>query len=349
MFASFGNFRCGPIGLDIGARWLKLVQFSADQTRLIDAVRVEMPAHSNQQAFSDTLAQAWKKARLGRDFRGNEAVVCISDPQLFLQNIRVQRAGGDLERLVKQEAYSRIPFPAAEAEIRYLEAGDVRQASAVFREVIVLACHRPVIAELIVNLDKAGVHPLAVEVEPLALLRAGLAQLRRESDQNQRALFAHIGYSRTLIVVAQGDEPLMIKYLDLGGKDFDAAVAHQLEMELAGAATLRRNAGDRRQEQQDPEVNRTIAEALRPVIDKLQNEIMLCLRYHSVAFRGHPLTKIMLSGGEASTLVQTALNSKMDLKCELSEPFRAFSTAPNSSRRGQWDIAVGLALRESLA
>jgi type IV pilus assembly protein PilM len=112
---------------------------------------------------------------------------------------------------------------------------------------------------------------------------------------------------------------------------------------------LRRNHGDRRVEQQDPEVARSVSEAIRPLVDRLANELSLCNRYHSVTFRGQPLHSVLLSGGEASPGLQEKLHRQLELPCDLSDPFRSLATLPNVSRRGQWDIAAGLALRELAA
>jgi len=337
---------CGPIGLDIGARWVKLVQFSADRKRLIDAARAELVT-SGDQLMPEELGRAVEKARQGRAFVGRNVVVCLADRHLFLQNLRVPKSPpAEMDRLVQQEAAGRIPYKVEETELRYLEAADVRQLDAVLREIIVLACHRPVLQQMLDTIEQVGLKPVAVDVEPLALLRSGTNQFRRDVDRGQRTMFAHVGYRRTLAVVAQDDDPLMIKVIDLGGKQFDDAVAAHLQMDVPAASVLRRHHGDRRAEQQDPEVSRSVAEALRPVVDRLATELSLCTRYHSVTFRGSPITRIVIGGGEASLGLQEAINRQLELKCELSDPFRALPTSPNSSRRGQWDIATGLALRE---
>ena len=340
------SYRRGPIGLDWGGRWLKLVQFSGDRKTLLDTARVELPASSaplTPELFSQLLA----KARAGRDFRGNEVVVCLSESQLQLQTVRIPKASAkEMERAIRQEVATRLPFKLEEADIRYLEAGDVRQANSTLREVIVAACHRPTVEEYVRFLATAGLRTVAIDMEPLALLRGGAAQFRREGEQDCRTLFAHVGYQRTLVVVAQGDEPILIKYIELGGRDFDAAVASHLELEPPFAAALRRTMGDRRGEQQDPEVAGGVREATRPVLERLCHELALCVRYHGVTFRGHSLRRLVLGGGEASPALQDALHTRLELDCELSEPFRAYPVGPNSSRRGQWEIAVGLALRE---
>ena len=62
--------------------------------------------------------------------------------------------------------------------------------------------------------------------------------------------------------IAQADELLFVKYIDIGGQHFDLAVARHLKMDLHEAVALRKHNGDRRADMQDPEVARSVAEAI---------------------------------------------------------------------------------------
>ena len=117
-------------------------------------------------------------------------------------------------------------------------------------------------------------------------------------------------------------------------------------MRLAEAIALRRHNGDRRADRQDPEIARSVTRAIRPELDGLLAELSLCIRYHSVTFRGQPLARLVLSGGEASEEMLESLSKRLAIKCELSDPFRDYPNPVSSSRPGQWDVAAGLALRD---
>ena len=286
--------------------------------------------------------------REGRNFRGRDAVVPrLGAGSLFVQNLRVAQASGDeLQKIVHFEAAGRLPFSAEEAEIRFLSADDVRQGDTVRREVILLACHKPVIARLLKIAEAAGLRPLAIDPEPLALLRCYMRQFRRDGDQQRRRMFVNIGASHSSVTIARGSEPLFVKYLELGGRHMDEAVAKGLKMPAADAAALRRHNGDRRADQRDPEVAHSIAAAMRPVVEKLVQEVSLCARYHSVTFRGQPLEQVVFSGGEAHAVVLDWFAGRGDLACEVGNPFRSDAKSPGAGRVGQWDVAAGLALRE---
>lgn len=345
---SFLKPRCTPIGIDIGARAVKLVQLSADGTRVLESGRWELPleAHPGSPDFAAHAIQALKQARDGKRFKGRDAVVCLSPRQYVVQNVRVPKAEPfQNEQAARQEVQNRLPFAAQEAELRFIESAEVRQTDGIKREVIVLACHRPVLDQMLSVVEGAGYLPVAVDVEPTALLRVYQRQYRRDEDRDARAMFVHIGHTSTGVFIAQGDEILFIKNLDLGGRHFDEAVAKHLEMSLPEALSLRRRNDDRRADQQDLEVAQSVNESCRPVIERLMNEISLCVRYHSVTFRGQPLKRLVLAGGEATQPLADALGTRLNLKCELGDPLRAFEEHSLPGRKSQWDLALGLALQ----
>ncbi len=351
MIARFSKNSFGPIGIDIGSRSVKLAQFSADGNRLIEASRWDVPVNDNDEldeaARDDAIVDALGQAREGRGFRGNDAVLCLNHRQLFLQNIRVSKSAQvPIERTVQQEAAGRVPFPVADAEIRYVEAADIRQGDAIMREVILMACHRPILERLLSIVERAQFRPVAVDVEPTSLVRTYSSQFRRDEDRDVRSMYVHVGHESTLVVIAQGEDLLFVKYIELGGKQFDEAVSRRLQMPLADSAALRRNNGDRRSDRQDPDITRSIADASRPATEQLANEISMCVRYHSVTFRGRPLERFILGGGEASDGLLTALTKRVGLNGELSEPFRMYARSGKSGRTCHWDVAAGLALRK---
>ncbi|MCG8587429.1 MAG: pilus assembly protein PilM [Pirellulales bacterium] len=347
MVSFLANHRASPIGVDIGSHSVKLLQLSADHSRIVCASRWDFdhgdsPEGDASAATTDALRQAME----GRRFRGRDAVLCLGARDLFVQNIRIPKARPDeLPQIVQQEAAGRLPYAINDAELRFTEAADVRQGEQTKREVIVMAVHRPTLEAAVESVIEAGLRPVAVDVEPYALLRCYAKQFRRDEDREQRAMFVNVGSSNTAVVIAHGDEPLFIKYLDIGGRHMDQAVADQLHLSLSDATALRRHNGDRRADAQDPEVMRSIAECLRPVLDELASELSMCVRYHSVTFRGKPLMRLVLGGGEANESLATELAARLDLKSHVGEPLRSFEDAAQTGRKTQWDVAAGLAMR----
>ena len=159
-------------------------------------------------------------------------------------------------------------------------------------------------------------------------------------------MFVNVGASTTMTVIARGSDAVFVKYIDVGGRQMDEAVAKHLKMSVDDAAALRRHNGDRRADQRDPEITRGITESIRPVLDRLANEVSMCVRYYSVTFRGQPLSPIIIGGGEATQTLVDWLTKRLDAACELGDPLRGYQKSNPSGRIGQWDIAAGLALRD---
>jgi type IV pilus assembly protein PilM len=340
---------CGPIGVDIGTRSIKLLQLSADHARVIEAARWDLSTDDpdKDEDLDRRAVSAISQIRQGRNFRGRDAVFCIRSGDLFVQNIRVPHASGaDLDRAVCTEAANRLPFPGNEAEMRYLKTADVRQGEAVRREVILMACHRSKIQRILSLAQETGLRPKAIDVEPVALLRCYARQFRREQDQEQRVMFVNVGATSTRVVVAQGTRAMFVKYIGVGGCHLDRAVASRLKMDLADAAALRLHNGDRRIDQRDPEITRSLDESIRPPLERLAGQLSMCLRYYSVTFRGQALQRLVLGGGEADDTMVDWLSKRLNVPCELGDPLRSFDKPFPAGRAGQWDVAAGLALRE---
>lgn len=341
--------RCGPIGVDIGSQSIKLVQFDAARSQIRDAARWELPFEpATKPEHQDArVVEALRRVREGHAFRGRDAVLCLGAGNLFVQNLRVPLATGDeLTKIVRFEAAGRLPFASEEAEIQYIEADNVRQGDTVRREVILLACYRPALDRMLSVAEEAGLRPVAIDVEPAAVLRCYGRQFRRDDDRQRRIMLVDVGASNTAAVIARGGDTMFVKYIECGGRHFSEAVARHLKMTLADAAALRRHNADRRAEDRDPEIVRSIEESTRPVLDKLAHELSLCLRYYSVTFRGQPLSQILLGGGEATDMLAEWLGARLGLPCEVANPLRPFEKTPPTGRMGQWGVAAGLALRD---
>lgn len=338
--------RPSPIGLDIGSHSIKLVQLSADRSRLLAFARIETSRETGTSSSNDLSAIIRRTVENG-DFSGREAVVAPVGRMVFVQSLRVPRlAGEDLQRAVEIETASRLPSQIKDSKIQFLESGDVRQGEQVLREIVAFACPNSVISETISVVQAGGLEPVAIDVEPCALVRAATRQFRRDDDAVERVMLIHVGARATLVAIVQGAEPLFVKYLDVGGKAFEEAVIHGLGMEASAVKSLRNYYGDRKIDSQDSEVVRSIEEALRPSLDRLAHEVSLCARYIAVTFRGQPLSRFIVGGGEAFPKIVETFEKSLEIPGSLSDPFRSFQSKPNSPRPGAWDLAVGLALKE---
>ena len=344
--------RFTPIGIDAGSATLKMVQLTRDGGQLVAAGCWNLPAvgddaTSNEQR-REAIAEGMRELLRRCPFRGRQGIVALSDRQLGIHNVRVPSpvlGGPSLEEMVLEEAAERIAFPVAEAEVRFLPVGDVRQGDRMVREVIVLAARRDDLKQIVETVDRAGVQVTAMDVEPCALVRSYAHQFRRAEDAGVRTLLVHIGHARTVVAITDGNDLLFVKYIPIGGQEMDEAVCRHLSIDAASAATLRRHHGDRRAAGQDPEVARTVWEAVRPAVEQLVSELAMCCRYYSVTFRGRPLARVVVGGGEATPGLTEILGQRLKLQAMTADPLQKLTRIPPGLPPAAWDVAMGLALR----
>jgi type IV pilus assembly protein PilM len=361
----FSSRRLSPIGIDIGTRSIKAAQleFGGDRGRVVALAQHALPISLESPADRTEAVRTGLSnlQRLGA-FSGRDVVLSLNAQQLFVQNVRVPRLPDEeLAKVVRWEAEERLPEDFGEAEVRHLVAGDIRapassgEGSEIRREVIVLACRRKEIQESIALVESLRLRPIGIDVSALAMARACQPMLRRKADEQSAFLFIDLGAGMSTAVVTRGQEILLIKQLPAAGQSMDRAVARKLRLNVEDAALARQQWASKDDSAIDPDLGRVVGEAVRAEIETMAGELLMCIRYHSVTFRGNRITKALLFGGECNTRTAEQLASRIDIPCELSDPFAAVDVAPHvadqigTSRPGQWVVALGLCAKSCQA
>lgn len=345
--------RTFPIGLHLEPHQATLVQLCGNRARpevyaLAHAPLPVGPAIDPEERAAET-ALALKRLVSDHCFRGRQVVSCLGSQDLFVQNVRLpQLPIEEIEKVVRWEAEERLPYSAAEAEIRHLPAGVARQDASARQEVILLACRRNAVEQHVQILEQAGLTPQAVDIEPCAVLRS-LAAAEAIGDVTARCAYLNFAAEATTVMFTEGDQILFLKYIAGGGRQWDQAVGRHLELDDAEAARMRAAVTSADTLNPDDEVHCSVIEAIRTLLEGTSAEIELCLRYYKVTFRGKPLGKIIVTGAEASPWLAEFLSDRLGMACELGDPFARLQHPPTThaaaTRPWRWTTAIGLSLR----
>jgi type IV pilus assembly protein PilM len=257
--------------------------------------------------------------------------------------------------VIEYEAKTAFEFDTADCRLHFLPAGEVRHGNEARQEVIVLAVKNSDINAYLQWLDACGAVVEALDVEPCALYRSVERFIRRREDEQDVNIIVDVGVQRSQVVIGRGRDISFMKVIDVGGRNFNDAVSRKLGISLEEAMQLRRRLCDPAQQadpaaRRDP-VRQAAIDATRATMEELGREISLCLRYHSVTFRGQRPTRLRLCGGEANdSQLQTLLNSALTVPVEVARPLLSVdaSRMKPADRRGamcEWTLAFGLALR----
>jgi Tfp pilus assembly PilM family ATPase len=302
-----------PIGLEVGAEALKLIQLTEVQGRLkvSAAVRVRLPDKvkgdpDRRVAFAgEQVQQALRRGV----FLGNRIVAVVPKELLHYKTHRLPPiAPEEVSAAARIDARDLFRFDPDSADVQSIDAGEIQpEGGERRREVILVAAGKKYINQFTLALDAAGAHAVSLEIDPCAIWRAARRvppPADRDTGARPRVLL-DAGAAQSRAIIGLGDVIRFVKTIDATAKA--------------------------------PEV--------------LAREMLKCLRYHAVTFRGASPQRIELVGGFAndlvvrSTLVSTVLLPAQPANLFADIDISAIPEGDRTPTLGEWAVALGLALK----
>jgi type IV pilus assembly protein PilM len=357
-----------PIGVDLGADSVRMLQLEVMAGRTLSvcaAARREIPeAAGLDPARRLTLACDLVRQMLRQDgFVGRSIVAAMPREIVHVKNLRLPKIPpAELDAAVQFEAKNIFPFDTDAAHVRQLYAGEVRQGNDTRQEVIVLAARHDETSAFVEQLHRCGCLIESLDFEPAAVYRSVERFIRRREDEQEVFVLVDVGLRCAQVIIGRGREMSFFKTIDIGGRAFNEAVSRKVEITVDEARELRRRmidetrdaaltAAEQRSACTNDPVRQAVFDATRSLMDELAREVSLCLRYHSVTFRGHRPGKLRLIGGEAcDPQLQAILSAALPIPVEAMRPMYSVDTSRMQAgdRRGrmsEWTVALGLGLK----
>ena len=350
-----------PIGVDIGHDSVKMLQLEVREDKLAvcasarQMLDASAPAGSNAaDLISAPAAQAIRDLLGGGNFAGRSTVVALPRHIVHVKNLRLPPVPpGELASVIDFEARGVFPFDTQEARVEFLVAGEVRQGSDMRQEVVVLAARHADIDRFVEQLHRTGLVIDSLDVEPCALYRTVDRFVRRREDETEVHVLIDVGTRCTQVLIGKGRDVSFFKAIEIGGADFNMAVSRKLGITPVEARALRRRLQEQNEQASHDTVRLAVTDSTRSVMESLTREISLCLRYHSVTFRGQRPLKVRVSGGEGGDEQLLAiLHSVLGIPVEPARPLFSVDCAAmrGFDRRkpsGDWTVAMGMALKRT--
>jgi type IV pilus assembly protein PilM len=304
-----------PIGLELGAEALKMIQLTEAGGRLKVAKAVRVPLPDDVKGDPDrrvAFAGAQLRQALRRGgFVGSRVVAAVPKELLHYRTHRLPPIAPDeVPAAARIDARDLFRFDPDSADVQSIDAGEIQpEGGERRREVILIAAGKKYLDDFTLALDAAGAEVVSLDVDPCALWRAA-----------RRVPLPHDG--------GNGGAVMPRVLLDVG--------AAQSRVIIGTAGVIR--------------FVRTIdATAMAP--QALAREALKCVRYHAMTFRGPSPKRIELVGGSANAAeVRSTLATTLLLPAEPAGLFAGIdvSAIPESDRTpglGGWAVALGLALK----
>ena len=317
----------------------------------------------DEKALAEIVKGALTKVK-GEKLKTKYVIASLPEEKAFLQVIQMPRMPKeDLKSAVVYEAENYIPLPIEEV---YLDSQVVLPVHNHLdhSDVLIAALPKKTVDPYLSVFKLAGLKPLVLEIESLAIARA----LIENQTTTAPVLLIDLGATRTSFIVFSGNALRFTSSIPVSAQSFTEVIAKSLKISLEKAEKLKIKHGleekikiEIKSEKSERVVERgEIFEALVPPLVDLIQQIKKHLDYYQTHAvhehlppNGREVEKILLCGGGANLKgLPELLTLELKIPVELGNPW--INILPESLRERKelpfeeslsYTTALGLALR----
>lgn len=357
------------IGLDIGNHAIKLVQLKprGNKVSLVNLVLHPLPPEAQEEAdpdlkldvISDHIKQLFKE----HDLRTRDVVSALPGDDAIVRYVKLPHMSQEeLKNVIALEAEQYIPLSIDQVVLDFSVLGEIEEEGQKKLEVLLVAAKEEIVDRHLDLLTRAGLNPLALEVDAFALANAFEHSYGPMTGETVGLI--HIGARLTTINILEDGVSHLTRDVAVAGNNFTREIQRELELDFAEAEELKLQQGQALTETEDliqietpgPDERTTrIGDAIAPVLNKLLAEIRRSFDYYEGSIRKRPVSRILLSGG-ASRLkhIDKYLTEKLNVPVEPNDPFRAIEVSDKlfdrtfiTTQAPLFNVGLGLALHQA--
>jgi type IV pilus assembly protein PilM len=336
------------IGIDIGSKTIKVVELEKNGASYsLVASGVVGYSGSTVDKMSDEkemslIAQVIKKLCLEARISSKEAIISIPESLAFTRTIKFPPlTDSEIASAIKWEAEQYIPIPVNEAIIQHtiLKRNDNVGADAGVI-VLLVAAPRMIIEKYVKVVQMAGLTPVAVETELIALARS-LAPV------DKTVLLADLGGSSTNLAIVNHGLLSFSRSLPVAGDAFTRAVSQTLAITPQQAEEYKKTYG-----MASGQLEGKIKGALDSIVRLVADEIKKAVNYYLTEEKGEMPTSLVITGGSSGMPEMiTALSKVIGMEVLVGNSFAHIQVEPAlvqklASFAPLYGVAIGLAMRD---
>lgn len=312
-----GLFRPAPLGVDLGSSSVKVIGLKAKKISIAAFMDIPSSEREDETLLTNRLHNFFKELHI----LGKEAVVHIPGTLSFIRTISLPpMPKSELKEAVRWEIKRQLPYPTEEAVYDYIamEIGDgivVTFASA----------ERKNIQRHIFPFKEAGLNVIAVDVNPLCLIRA----LPLPGADN--IIVLDIGAKNMEIDIIKSGALRLTRTIEMGGEHIKSQL-------IDGGFS----------EEAEDIMMEGPAERMKEILDQFLKEIFRSIDYYKATFKEKTFSEVILTGGVAiNNAVRDYFSHMFDMPVSVPNPFDSLIMKDETLRPlgPRFSVAIGLARR----
>ena len=329
------------VGVDIGTSSIKGVQVK--NKTLVGYYQVAAPGGvigsenpNDLKKVSDSLKQLFSDGK----FRTRNIVASVPESQVFTRVITLpQMAEDEIASAVQNEAQQYVPMPLDQAVLDYeiLGSSEVQPNSV---DVLLVAVPKSLTQKYLQILQNAGLTPLSIETETIALSRSVVG------DSSQPVMVASIGATTTDIAIFSGGALRFTRSIATGGQALERALMQAFNLESGQAAEYIQAYG------LEEKLEGKVMSAIKPVFDIIVEELKRAQTFFTSRSK-RSLSRLVLVGGTANLPgVLVYMAEALGVEVARGNPWETINVPQNlnseylEEHAPSFAVAAGLALKE---
>ena len=369
----FERFRSPVVGLDIDRGAIKAVQVSqAGGSYALQHVGYRrLPAGAvadGEVADHDLLAYELKEFWSSHSFKGRSVYLGVANQKVVVRLLEFPRMSPeDLKGAIGYEAQDHIPMPIEEAVLDYVVLGPADEGADLDR-ILIVAAQRDMISRYSSVVRTAGLKAQGIDVKALSLVRSTLPNTL--FDDEGAILLIDVGNEITNLVVAQGGNPTLTRFIPGGSGYLAQAIAEAADLSGEEAERQLTNpririgpeSGDETAEDDsqggddfDPALMYDIRRGLEDAVQTLAEDVQRSIEYHYSQPGSQEVTQVFVSGeGALVNGLDAYLGDLLGIETRRGSPLRKLSANKSNVPDEQLGVmepvlavALGLALEEA--
>lgn len=328
------------LGIDIGTSSIKVIELKKEQNQFFLETygTVNIYSEAMLRMEYDVIAETasiLKKLLAKSEVVSKKAVASLPNNIVFVSVIDLPGVSEkEMKDAIQWEARRYVPLPLEEVTLSWSMVGD--GASGEKPKVLLTAVPTSVVDNYLKMFKLAGIIPLALEIEALALIRS-LVGVRKDSF-----LIIDVGARNTSLNLIEKGYLKLSRNVPVGGDSITQAIGQSLHVSFGRAEQFKKDLGLTNGLQQLPQT-------MKPVMDTIKNEILQLIKIFES--NGGSLQEIIFAGSGSKLPGMLNYFSDLKLKVGLGDPFKYINYDPklkqNLSQIGlDLSVALGLAMRD---
>lgn len=352
-------------GLDLGTFSIKMAQVDKTSTgykltRLAQESTPAMTIKDGQIIDARVLGDTVRTILSEQNMTMTRVVGAVSGQSVVIRPINMTRMNErELQNAIRFEAERYLPYSVSEAQIKGTILRKSLEGDEKSMEVLLVAAPNEMVTNTQEVIRLADVTPLAIDLEPFALVRAVEMGIGISEDiSHQTIALINIGASSTSINIFKDGILRHNRTITTAGNSFTKAIGQSLNLSFEEAEKIKKEKGVIRVEKDATPVAPTtmrIFNVILPVLSELVVEIQRSFDYYRSRYRGETVDLVILSGGTSRFKnISQYMSSELGIPTEIANPLKNLdiSDVPGYSPDELKELApslmvvIGLAMRQ---